>query len=49
MMEKIPISPVSVDFLSMLSSGPGERSKAEFSLTLRRGRRWEGGRTPVPL
>lgn len=45
-MEKIPISPVSVVVFSMLSRGPGERSRAEVSFRLWYGRRsWEGGRS----
>lgn len=37
-MEKGPISPVSVVVLSMLSRGPGDTRREEFSFTLRRGR-----------
>lgn len=38
LMEKRPISPVSVVVFSMLSNGPGEGRSAAFSFTLRRGR-----------
>src|SRR6478609_9470674 len=44
-MEKMPRSPVSVVFLSMLSSGPGEMSNV-FSFTLRRGGRKKGREGP---
>lgn len=37
LIEKMPMSPVSVVVFSMLSKGPGERKRAEFWLTLRNG------------
>lgn len=45
LMLKMPMSPVSVVVLSMLSRGPGDGSKLAFSLTLLNGRR---GR-PYPM